>query len=91
MSFLCGDLFLVLEHVSFDEVPVLELFFLHGFFSSSPLDLLTLLLMLELLDFGQRDAKLVLLGQDVKQVTFLLDHADFKLAVLFLLSLHHGT
>ena len=62
MSFLGCNLFLVLEHVSLNQMPVLEFFFLHGFFCPSLLDLFTLLLMFELFDFGKGDAKLVLLG-----------------------------
>ena len=88
VRFLRSHLLLVLEHVSLDQVPVLELLFLKGHVVSSLLHLLSLLLILELLDLRHGDAEAILLSEYMQHVALLLLHLELELAQLFLLLLH---
>ena len=88
VSLLRRDLFPVLQDVSLDQVPVLELLLLELLFLAAMFHLHALLLVLHRFDLGERNSNFVLLCQYVKQVTLLLLHLELEFADFLLLILH---
>ena len=82
------NLFPVLQDVSLDQVPILELFLLKLLFLAAMFHLFAFLFVLDRLNLGKRNANFVLLGQYVKQITLLLLHLELKFANFFLLLFH---